>query len=324
MSFRTKFIELFKEIGVKYPIVSAPMAYVTSVELATQVTRAGGLGFIPAGVSTAEGLDQDLTRAKHLFDNGPTEILPIGVGFFNFILDSQTGRDEKHVPSALKTVLSHKPAAVWFTFVESAITSANLGVDVIVAQGCDSGGHGLANNASALTLVPETIDALNDCKNGHIPVLAAGGIMDGRGLTAMLVLGASGVVMGTRFAASRESLSKPAAKEMLVNARDGGVCTVRTSVFDNLKQPNIWPKKFDGRALKNKTFEEGDIDFGDEEKTAERRRIYSDAVKNGDYSRAVIYAGTGIGLAKEIMSAKEIIESTMNEARTIMGSVAKL
>ncbi|CAG8455518.1 2729_t:CDS:2 [Acaulospora morrowiae] len=350
MSFlRTKFTELLKDVGVRYPIVSGPMDFVTSVELATQVTLAGGLGFIPAGSETADKLDRDLAKAKQLLNNS-SEILPIGVGFKNFVLHSQSskaGGNEKCIPPPLETILSHKPAAVWFSFgdfheyipivremspktkifsqvgtVETAIASANLGVDVIVMQGNDSGGHGLVNNASVVTLVPEAIDALKDHKNGHIPVLAAGGIMDGRGLVAMLAFGSSGVVMGTRFAASKESLSKPIAKEMFVNAHDGGVSTVRTSVFDKMKQPNLWPSQFDGRALRNKTLEEGDVDPGDEEKIAERRRIYSEAMKNGDYSRAVIYAGTGVGLIKEILSAKEIVETTIDEAKNIMKGFA--
>lgn len=221
-----------------------------------------------------------------------------------FILD-------KNGPSTLKAVLSHKPAAVWFSFgdfqkyvpivremspktkifsqiqtVEMAIRSAKSGADVIVAQGNESGGHGLNNNASTLTLVPETVDALKESGNDHIPVLAAGGIMDGRGLASALMLGASGVVMGTRFAASKESLSNPQAKEMIIKSCDGGVSTIRTNVFDQLRQPNIWPKEFDGRALRNKTLDDK-IDFDDEEQAAEKRKIYAEAAKNADYSRAV-------------------------------------
>ncbi|CAG8479115.1 5929_t:CDS:2 [Diversispora eburnea] len=322
MAFNTKFTELFKCIGIKYPIVSAPMAFVTGVELATQVTLGGGFGFIPAGIKTAEELSHDLKSAMNLFNSSP-ELLPIGVGFMTFILD-------KDGVSTLKAALSHKPAAVWFSFgdfqkylpivremspktkifsqiqtVEMAIVSAKFGVDVIVAQGNESGGHGLINNASTLTLVPETVDALNDSGNGHIPVLAAGGIMDGRGLASALMLGASGVVMGTRFVASKESLSKPQAKEMLVKSFDGGVSTIRTNVFDKLRQPNVWPEHFDGRALRNKTLEDN-IDFNDEKKTVEKRKIYGEAMKNADYSRAVIYAGAGVGLIKEILSAKRV------------------
>ncbi|RHZ67072.1 hypothetical protein Glove_303g75 [Diversispora epigaea] len=335
MAFNTKFTELFKCIGIKYPIVSAPMAFVTGAELATKVTLGGGFGFIPADIKTAEELNRDLKSAINLFNSSP-EILPIGVGFMNFILDKEKKKDGL---STLETALSHKPAAVWFSFgdfqeylpivremspktkifsqiqtVEMAIVSAKLGVDVIVAQGNESGGHGLINNASTLTLVPETIDALNDSGNGHIPVLAAGGIMDGRGLASALMLGASGVVMGTRFAASKESLFKPQAKEMLVKSCDGGVSTIRTNVFDKLRQPNVWPEHFDGRALRNKTLEDN-IDLDDEEKMAEKRKIYGEAMKNADYSRAVIYAGAGVGLIKEILFVKEIIKSTIEGAK---------
>ncbi|CAH1765982.1 17964_t:CDS:2 [Entrophospora sp. SA101] len=352
--FKTKFTETFKEIGLKYPIVSAPMARVTSVELAVEVSLAGGLGYM-----SADDIEKDLIKAKELLssslnnkEEGDLLVLPIGVGVLTFDLDNH--------PETLSTILKYKPAAIWFSFgdyskyvklvresspktkIISQIQSIDMlvknmtstpssnysSVDVLIVQSSESGGHGAVKGGNLITLLPESIDKLKELHqdkkiNSIPPVLAAGGISDGRGLVAALSLGASGIVMGTRFIASKESLSPDNAKSLIINTNDGNNNTIRTKVFDKLK--NIpWPGEFDGRALRNQTT---DIILDNDKEKEEFERIkknYFGGVKNKDYSYVEIYAGSGVGLVKEELSAKEIVESTIKSAGKVIDELNHL
>ncbi|CAB4481628.1 inosine monophosphate dehydrogenase [Rhizophagus irregularis] len=344
-SFNTGFISLFKEYGIKYPIVKAPMAKISDVKLASEVYLAGGLSFLSTGYKSYEDIDNDLKSIRELLKSTPTNgLLPIGIAFMTFALDSEFSSSSSN--SSLHLTLSYKPLAIWFSFgdfskyvpivrslsphtkifaqvqtIEQAINAYKNNADVIVVQGNESGGHGLINGASTLTLVPEAIDTLNQIyssskeENLKKPIiLAAGGIIDGRGLASVLMLGGDGVVMGTRFIVSKESAAHPDSKKIIINTNDGGVNTVRTQIFDKLKEQNTWPSQWDGRAIKNKTVEEIEELGGDDEKIGERKKIYKEAVLGKDYSRAVIYAGSGVGLIRDEPSVKEILENTAKVA----------
>lgn len=236
-----------------------------------------------------------------------------------FALDSEFSSSSSDSSSSLHLTLSYKPLAIWFSFgdfskyvpivrslsphtkifaqvqtIEQAIHAYKNNADVIVVQGNESGGHGLVNGASTLTLVPEAVDTLNQIyssskeENLKKPViLAAGGIIDGRGLASILMLGGDGVVMGTRFIVCKESAAHPDAKKIIINTNDGGVNTVRTQIFDKLKEKNTWPSQWDGRAIKNKTVEESEELGDDDEKISERKKVYKEAVSGKDFSRAV-------------------------------------
>ncbi|GBB86594.1 hypothetical protein RclHR1_00130035 [Rhizophagus clarus] len=343
--FDTGFIQLFKEYGVKYPIVSAPMAKISEIKLASEVYLAGGLGFISTGYKSYEDVENDLKSIRELFKSHTTStdgLLPIGIAFMTFALDSEFSSSSSD--SSLHLTLSYKPLAIWFSFgdfskyvpivrslsprtkifaqvqtIEQAIQAYKNDVDVIVMQGNESGGHGLVNNASTLTLVPEAVDTLNQIysssKGLKKPIiLAAGGIIDGRGLASVLMLGGDGVVMGSRFIVCKESAAHPDAKKIIINTNDGGVNTVRTQIFDKLKEKNTWPSQWDGRAIKNKTVEEDEELGNDDEKIGERKKIYKEAFSRKDFSRAVIYAGAGVGLIHNDPTAKEILEDTVKVA----------
>ncbi|CAI2175485.1 16872_t:CDS:2 [Funneliformis geosporum] len=345
MSFNTGFTKLFKEYGIKHPIVQAPMAKVVNAKLTSEVRLAGGLGFLQAAYLSYEDFEKELKTAHELLKShiDPTNgNLPIGIGFMTFTLDSQSSLPFLHLS------LSYKPLAIWFSFgdfskyvmeirslspntkifaqvqtIEQAIFAYNNEADVIVVQGNESGGHGLMNNSSNSTLLPETVDKLNqiyssrdinDEKLKRPIVLAAGGISDGRGLASTLMLGGDGVVMGTRFVVSKESSYHQNAKQCIIDTNDGGKNTVRTQIFDKLQEKNIWSSQWDGRAIKNKTVEEGEKLADDENGISERKRIFKEATLEHDYSRAVIYAGTGIGLIHNELSVKEIVETTVKLA----------
>lgn len=191
--------------------------------------------------------------------------------------------------------------------------------DVLVVQGSDAGGHGLKQSASLLTLVPEVLDALwsQFCQ---IPVLAAGGICDGRGAAAVLALGAAGVVMGTRFLASREVKIAKGYQDELLRASDGGQSTVRSVIYDTVRGINGWPEAYDGRGVINESYTDAIAGMSDE---ANRELYEREGIAKGDKGwgptgRMTTYAGTGVGLVRDIKSIEDIIEEVSSDAKEIL------
>ena len=183
--------------------------------------------------------------------------------------------------------------------------------DVIVAQGTEAGGHGLSEQL--FTLLPQVVDV---CPN--TPVVAAGGIADGRGLAAALMLGAEGVLMGTRFYASQEAEGHPEAKRRIVAAEGGQ--TVRSIVFD-LSRGNKWPSPYTGRLLRNRHAEtwigrEAEL----EARMQEVGREYADARERGDFDVAGVIAGEACALIHDIPSAADIVERIVVQAEHLLAS----
>lgn len=333
-------------------VCSAPMRLISGSSLALAVSRAAGLGFIGAGAgSDLSTLPSTLRETVSQVTSSPIPrtpdgILPFGVGFLNWGADLQLAvREFRSLPL--------KPAAAWFfapnstedlvkwtneirdatqnktkIWIQVGTVASALEVvqacrpDVLVVQGCDAGGHGLEQSSSIVTLLPEVSDAL--CKAGvegdSIPLIAAGGIMDGRGVAAALMLGASGVCMGTRFLASPEAEISLGYKKAIVKAEDGGVNTVRTTVYDRLRGTSGWPKGYNARGVINKSFRdfEAGMDF------EENERLYAEAMKLGDESwhqengRITTYAGTGVGLVKDIVPAGQIVKDVLTEVNGLV------
>lgn len=190
--------------------------------------------------------------------------------------------------------------------------------DVLVMQGNDAGGHGKSRSASIISLVPEVLDRLRDAGRSDIPILAAGGIVNARGVAAAIMLGASGAVMGTRFLVAEESGIAGGWKTELLRTRDGGVSTVRSTLPDRLKETKGWPPDYDGRVVRNK----GHIDEDGGMMDNENIQLYKEELKLGDdawgpQGRMVTYAGTGVGLVQRIEPAKEIVHEVMSGTRQI-------
>jgi nitronate monooxygenase len=307
---------LTRMLGIEHPILLAPMGSAAGGKLAAAVTNAGGLGLVGSGYANVDAIRKELTEA------GNTRV---GIGFILWALERN--------PSALDVALDAKPAAVMLSFgnptpftqrikeagckiicqvqtLAQAKEAADAGADIIIAQGRDAGGHS-GTTRGTMGLVPAVVDAV-----APIPVVAAGGIADGRGLAAALALGAAGVSMGTRFTASRESLWDQAMKAKTLAA--GGDQTEQTRVFDVVRGAP-WPAIYPGRALRN--------DFstrwhGQEEALAAdqstQERAYL-ATAASDFSTRVVWAGEGVDLVKDIPTAAEIIERVVAQAAsTIM------
>ncbi|KAF3941596.1 hypothetical protein ABW19_dt0208003 [Dactylella cylindrospora] len=328
-------------------IVSAPMRLISGPSLAHAVSSSQGLGFLAAGVDVS-GLSQSLAEYKSLLSRSPIpsalpSVLPIGVGFILWGADLSLTLKVLSEPG-------NAPAAVWFfapsqpsqlkewadgirkttdgktqiwvqvSSVSAAVEAVAIAAaDVLVIQGADAGGHGRYDSAGLISLVPEVADAVAEyCKQSGAKepeLIAAGGISDARGVKAVIALGAGGAALGTRYLASQEAVIAPGYQGAVLRATDGGVSTIRTGVYDQLRGTTGWPEGYGGRGVINKSYEDAlkGID------TQENIRLYEEAVKSGDKgwegkeARLTTYVGTGVGLVKEVKSAAEITRELRGE-----------
>jgi nitronate monooxygenase len=302
---------LTRLLGIEHPILLAPMGSAAGGKLAAAVTHAGGLGLVGSGYASTTAIRNELAEAGNA---------RVGIGFILWALERN--------PAALDVALEARPAAIMLSFgdptpftgqikeagckiicqvqtLAQAKEAADAGADIIIAQGRDAGGHS-GTTRGTMGLVAAVVDAV-----APIPVVAAGGIADGRGLAAALALGAAGVSMGTRFTASRESLWDPAMKAAALEA--GGDQTMQTRVFDIVRGAP-WPSIYPGRALRNTFSAEW---HGREDDLASRQAEVETtylATAPDDFSRRVVWAGEGVDLVQDIPSAAEIIERVVAQA----------
>ncbi|KIJ62004.1 hypothetical protein HYDPIDRAFT_176760 [Hydnomerulius pinastri MD-312] len=324
MSINTSLTRL---LGVKTPVVAAPMAGASGGALAAQVTAAGAFGFMATGYISVERLVNELSLVRGMLNLAPSEPLPIGVGYLGWQLEESTASAEALLSAALDNHVQAIWLAFgnnlyqWITYIRSydaehkrsppttifvQVASAkdalvaihDWKIDVLVAQGNESGGHGYGSAPPLLTLVPSILAAL---PKGGPPLLAAGGLMIGSQVASLLVLGAAGAVLGTRFLMTPESQYTDAQKRALVAAKSDA--TVRTMAFDRARGTLGWPTGVDGRGLYNSTVK--DLDSGVDIETVKAK--FDDGVRNGNPDRMLVWAGTGIGLISEIKEAKEIV-----------------
>jgi nitronate monooxygenase len=315
MSISTSITKL---LGISHPILLAPMDLVADARLTVAVTAAGGFGILGGGY----GDEQWLTRELDLLDESHTRF---GVGFITWSMAKQL--------KLLDLALERKPTAVVLSFgdpvpfvdrikrsgailicqiqtIALAKEAAAAGADVLIAQGTEAGGHGVSRGL--ISLLPEVMDAIGT----STPVLAAGGIADGRGLAAALMLGASGVVMGTRFYATQEAAGAQAAKERIRAAT--GDDTLRSIVFD-ISRRNVWPAPFTGRCLRNvhldRWFEREVELLRHQEEEATR---YAAARRDNDFDIAAVIAGESSGLVRDICSAGEVVERVVRQASALL------
>ena len=311
---------LTRLLGIEHPILLAPMGSAAGGKLAAAVTNAGGLGLVGSGYANADVIRKELTEAGNA---------RVGVGFILWALEKT---------SALDVALDARPAAVMLSFgdpapftgrirnagckiicqvqtLAQAREAAAAGADIIIAQGRDAGGHS-GTTRGTMGLVPAVVDAV-----APIPVVAAGGIADGRGLAAALVLGAAGVSMGTRFTASRESLWDQAMKAATLAA--GGDQTEQTRVFDVVRGAP-WPAIYPGRALRNAFSAHWN---GHEEALAADQPAQEKAwlaTAADDFATRVVWAGEGVDLIDDMPAASEIIERVIAQAVETLTQGAQL
>lgn len=312
---------LTRDFGLKHPIVLAPMGFAAGGRLAASVSQAGGLGLIGGGYADPAWLDEQFEAAGDA---------RIGVGFITWALQK--------TPEVLAPVLARRPAAVMLSFgdprpfaedirragarlicqcqnLTHVADALDAGADVIVAQGAEAGGHGALRGT--LSLVPEVADCLAARAPGVL-LLAAGGIADGRGLAASLMLGADGVLVGTRLWAADEALVKPRHHEAILRADGDG--TLRTTIPDIARQL-AWPAGFTAR-IKRNTFT--DRWHGREDELRRNLDVevprYRQAFLEGDPEDTAVWFGEAAGIINAIEPAGVIVERMASEAARRLAS----
>ncbi|MFI6347734.1 NAD(P)H-dependent flavin oxidoreductase [Streptomyces sp. NPDC050560] len=308
MALSTAFTRLF---DVRHPIALAPMGGSAGGALAAAVARGGGLGLVGAGGGDHDWLARELPLAAGAL--GAAGAGAWGVGFLSWAAEVD----------AVEQALEYGPAAVMFSFgdprpftervraagaalilqatdTEEARQAVDLGADVIVAQGTESGGHGARRGMSTLPFVPTVVDLA-----APVPVLAAGGIADGRGLAAALSLGAAGALIGTRFQAAAESLADPATATAIVAGR--GEDTERSSVLD-VARGSRWPARYTARTLGHPHLDRW---RGREAELAasapEARRDYRADVARGAVPPLPVWASEAVGLITDRPPAADLV-----------------
>ena len=312
---------LTEKLNLKHPIIQAPMAFAAGGKLASAVSQSGGLGFIGGAYGDPDWIEKQFKAA------GNSEV---GCGFITWSLAKQ--------PELLTNVLEKKPKAIFLSFADPApfadeiIASgttficqvqtlshakhaASCGADIIVAQGTEAGGHGAKR--ATLSLVPEVADMLAREYSDTL-LCAAGGIADGRGIAASLMLGADGVLIGSRFWAAQEADVAQAMHQASIDST--GDDTIRSTVMDVARKLD-WPEGYTCRVLQNAFTEkwhddlDGLIAVADDEAAKWRN-----AWMQGDPTGANTFVGEATGLINEIRPAAELLSQMSGEAEALLGA----
>ncbi|MGP0090033.1 MAG: NAD(P)H-dependent flavin oxidoreductase [Xanthobacteraceae bacterium] len=316
MAISTRLTELLR---VKHPILLARMDRVADGRLAALVSHTGGFGIIGASYGDEAWLTRELDAAGDA---------RVGVGFITWSMARR--------PRLLDLALERRPPAVMLSFGDvrphaptikragallicqvqtlgQAKDAAGNGADILVAQGAEAGGHGISR--STFPFVPAVVDSLPG-----LPVAAAGGVADGRGLAEALMLGADGVLVGTRFHASQEAAGSTAAKQRIVAA--GGDGTIRGILFDIVRR-NVWPAPYTGRVLRNEFSERW---YGREAELLQHQddeaARYDEARAVDDFSITAVIAGEAVDLITDIPPAAEIVERMATEAERLLAGAS--
>ena len=320
MSLRTRLTE---RLGIKHPIISAPMGFVAGGRLAAAVSRAGGLGLIGGGYGDGDWLRREFSEAGNE---------RVGCGFITWSLAKN--------PTLLDEAMARSPAALMLSFGSPAKFAARIkqsgvtlicqaqskahameavdaGADVVVAQGSEAGGH--SGKRSTLALVPEVADLLSEIAPDAL-LVAAGGIADGRALAAALMLGADGVLIGSRLVASHEAATPEGFQAAILHA--DGDSTVKTTVIDIVRNYD-WPEEFSARALKNRfvsSWHGREAALAETPTNAVEKEHYWSAFHSGDADNAGVMIGEAVGLIHNVQPAHVIIENMVSQAERLLRS----
>ncbi|MGM0499147.1 MAG: enoyl-[acyl-carrier-protein] reductase FabK [Bacillota bacterium] len=313
MALKTELCDLLE---IEKPIIQGGMAWVATGELAAAVSSAGGLGIIGAGNAPADVIEKEIEKVKELTDKPfglnimllspfADDIIELAIEKKVPVITTGAGNPGKHVKRFQEVGSKVIPV---IPSVALARRMERLDVDAVIVEGTEAGGH--IGELTTMALVPQVVDALD------IPVIAAGGVADGRGLAAVLSLGAKGAQIGTRFVCSEECTASMEFKQAIVGARDrDAVVTGRstghpvrnlknklTKELDDLEKQGVDPKKIE------------EIGSGK----------LRDAVIDGDVKEGSVMAGQISGMISEIKSVKEIIEEIMEDAENTIKSIYNL
>ncbi len=314
MNINNRITKLF---NIKYPIIQAGMVWASGWELAATVSNSGGLGIIGSGSMKPDFLRENIKKCKTSTNN------PFGVNIPLLRGDAQELINvtiEEGVPIVIssaghpgKYLQQFKDAGIKVAHVVSSVKhglkAESVGCDAVVGEGVEAGGHNGADEITTFCLTPQLADALN------IPVIAAGGITDGRGIFAALALGAEGVQMGTRFAATVESSSHKNYKNRIVEAKDNDTVLV----LKQLGMARMFKNKFSEEAIK------AEYSGAEKEQLKELlgKKREMRGISDGDIDEGMMEAGQGSGLIKDISTVAELFESLLKEYSVTLEKMSK-
>lgn len=313
MEFKTRVTEL---LGIRYPIIQGGLAYLAYAELAAAVSNAGGLGQITAmSLSTPEELRKEIRKVRELTDK------PFGVNFaigdhgraFSHMLDvaieekvpvvSMTGGNPTPIFEQLKGTDIKKLVLV--AARRQAEKAESLGADAVMVVGQEGGGHLGRDDIGTMVLIPQVVDAVK------IPVIASGGIGDGRGWMAAHALGAEGIEMGTRFIATKECVhASQAYKDQLINSSENDTVIIKRSIGAPARTlRSSWTDKILEIESRTPTYEALKEFISGE---ANKRFIY-----DGEKEQGFGWAGQVTGLIKDVPTVQDLIEEMVRQAGEI-------
>ena len=315
---------LTETLGIKYPIIQGAMLWLSRAELASAVSNAGGLGIINAGsFSSTREFREEIIKMKSLTDKPfaiNITLMPTRrpINWEEYIITAieeginiveTSGRSPKPFMPLLKEAkikVMHKAARI-----RDAKTAERIGVDAVTITGFEAGGHPGMEDVTSLILIPRTVDSVK------IPVIAAGGFGDGRGLVAALVLGAQGILMGTRFMASRECPLHPKIKNLIMQTGETDTMIIERSTKNAsrvIKTDFAW--KVLAMEEKGATLEElFPLITGKRAKN-----IYT----NGDINDSILFCGQVAGQVNDTPTAMELIKGIVDEAEQVMEGLKEM
>ena len=302
-------------LGIKYPIIQGGMAWVAEHHLAAAVSEAGGLGIIGAASAPVEIVREEIQKAKELTDK------PFGVNIMllnpnapdiaRLVIEEKIAAVTTGAGTPEKYMDMWKEAGIKVIPVVASVAMAKrmerCGADAVIAEGTEAGGH--IGELTTMVLVPQIVDAV------QIPVVAAGGIADGRGMAAAFMLGAKGIQAGTVFAASKESVIHENYKNSILKAKD-----IDTRVTGRSTGHPIRVLRND-MARKYLELEKNGADF--QELEALTLGSLRRAVVEGDIKNGSLMAGQSAGLVKESLSCEEVIRRMVTQAQSLMNGEAE-
>ncbi len=297
-------------LGIKYPLIQGGMAWIADAELASSVSNAGALGVVAAGYAPGEWIKEEIRKTKRLTEKpfglnimllnpNADEIARIAVEEKVKVVITGAGNPGKYIEMWKENNISVLPV---IPSVALAVRMERAGVDAVIAEGGEAGGH--VGETTTMSLIPQVADAIK------IPVLAAGGIADGRGLAAAWMLGASGFQMGTRFLVARECNVHKNYKQKILTAKDTStIVTGRPTGHPVRIIKNKLARNFQQLDKRNASLEEYE-ELG--------KNSLCRAAREGDMDYGSIMAGQSAGLVKKEQTCKEIIEEIFLEAKKLI------
>ena len=306
---------LTKLLNISYPIMQGGMAWVAEHTLAAAVSNAGGLGIVAAANAPVEVVREEIRKTRELTDKpfGVNIMLlsPYAQEIANLVVEEQIPVVTTGAGNPGPYMMQWKEAGIKVIPVVTSVALAKLmqraGADAVIAEGCESGGH--IGETTTMALVPQVVDGVS------IPVIAAGGIADGRGLVAARMLGAAGVQMGTRFLVAKECVIHDNYKKKVIKASDIDTAVTGRSTGHPVRQlRNRMTKKYLEMEKEGTSFEELELLT-----LGSLRR----AVQEGDTDGGSMMAGQIAGLVKQEQSCQEILEEIMRQAETLFGEASK-